>query len=179
MRTIRNFLLTQMPETIEADEDDDGFKKKEPIAKVFSTWRLEAITAALQHDKLAEGSKKHTNTAAMDAAKDLTHTLWGFDDNEEQGRACKAGNISTYKVAKTESSSVSSAAAVLAPGKNKSRQGRKLLFITADSRRSRQTHGSISCAMKGSRRIFEPRDLNPTQHKGKSFGESFSDAWKN
>ena len=176
MRTIRNFLLTQMPETIEADEDDDGVRKKEPIAKVFSTWSLEAITAALQHDKLAEGSKKHTNSAAMDAAKDIR---------------CGALTIMRSKVVRAKQETFRHTRSLrrkarpfrlpprcLHPVKT-TRQGRKLLFITADSRRSRQKHGSISCAMKGSRMIFEPRDLNPSQHKGKSFGGSFSDAWNN
>lgn len=182
MRTIRNFLLTQMPETIEADEEDDGVKSKEPIAKVFSTWSLEAINSSLQRDKLAEGNKKHKNSAAMDAAKDLTHLLWGLDEDEEQGRACKAGNISTYKVTVPESSSLSSAATVPAPLQRNyppSELEGGLPCFTADCRRSLPVHGSISCAAKDYQRILDHNDLNLTQHKGKSLTGSFSDAWKN
>ena len=75
MRTSRNFLLTQMPETMEADEDDDGGKSKEPIAKVFSTWDLDAINLSLDRDQLTEGSRKHKNSVAMNSARDLTHLL--------------------------------------------------------------------------------------------------------
>ena len=118
MRTIRFFLLTQMPETAEADEDElDANQSKEPIAKVYSPWAsLESTNASLQQDKLTEGNKQHKHRMAMDAAKDLTHLIWGFDESDNPGPVCKDGNIATYTVSKSSPSKISTAPTVPAPG---------------------------------------------------------------
>ena len=67
MRTIRNFLLAQMPETAEAHEGEyEDDKSKQPLAKVFSPWAsLDSINASLQQEKQGEGSKQHNHRAAM------------------------------------------------------------------------------------------------------------------
>ena len=74
MQTIRNFLLTQMPETVEADEEEtDGSKNTESIAKVFSPWAtLDSIRTSFSNQGMAERRPQYRNQAAMDAARDLT-----------------------------------------------------------------------------------------------------------
>ena len=93
-------MLTQMPESVEADaEDSDTEKKKEPLAKVFSPWAsLDSIKDMLHSERETTG-KRHTNKAAMDAARDLTHLLWGCDeavDAEVASLPNKDGSIGTY-----------------------------------------------------------------------------------
>ena len=96
MRTIRNFLLTQMPETAEAGEDDyDGTCHNKSVDKVCNTWAtLESITASLQLDPHTYG--KHRHQAPMEKAKDLTMDLWGFDDNDTEQQPAKHGHIAAY-----------------------------------------------------------------------------------
>ena len=116
MRTIRNFLLTQMPETVEVDEEDDVGKSKEPLAKVFSTWATtESIKACLSNENLDENRRQYKHQAAMETARDLTQLIWGFDEDDCASVPSKDGNITSYILAKPESSTSSRLPTVLAP----------------------------------------------------------------
>ena len=101
LRLIRNFILTQMPESVEVDEEDSETEKtKQPPVKVFSPWAsLDSIKEMLQSEKEAEPGKRYKNKVAVDAARDLTHLLWGCDDDvspETSLPSNKDGNIGKY-----------------------------------------------------------------------------------
>ena len=101
LRLIRNFLLTQMPESVEADvEDSDTEKKIEPLAKVFSPWAsLDSIKAMLWEENATESGQKKRNHAAMAAARRLTHLLWRGDDDASEENSfllSQEGHVGSY-----------------------------------------------------------------------------------
>ena len=84
MRTIRNFLLTQMPEIAETVEDEEGAGGgKEPTAKVFSPWSsVDSIRTCLTREGSNENRRQYKHHASMDRARDFAQSFWGFDEEE-------------------------------------------------------------------------------------------------
>ena len=116
LRLIRNFTLTQMPETVEADEDEEEAKAQTKLCEVATPWATVDTIASWLDDQDTgdfEVGTKHERTAAF--TRHTTHRLWGLDDVEAP--PCdfsKEGGVGVYvkaDVAKKTSQSLRSTTA--------------------------------------------------------------------
>ena len=90
LRLIRNFTLTQMPESIEADqEDEEETKAKTTWCEVATPWETpETIASWLDGQDIDDSAvgTQHERTSAL--TRHTTQRLWGSNDDD-----CIEGNF--------------------------------------------------------------------------------------
>ena len=108
LQLIRNFVLTQMPNSIEGD-DEEVNAKKQPLAKVFTPWAspdaIEDMLARTHANSAGTGNK---HQQALDKACEMTRRLWGLHEDEnlcDASPTCTHGHISSYTAPPPEKSS--------------------------------------------------------------------------
>jgi len=102
-RTIKNFLLTQMPESLEADEEEDdpekGTRAWDPID---TSWvSKDEIQEVLQRGQILQNDgktrksnmRKEKFSAEVQTALNVSHRLWGAATNPDDAPVSKAGSL--------------------------------------------------------------------------------------
>ena len=104
-RLIRNFTLTQMPNSVEADEDDEAPKGRTKLCEISTPWATpDSIANMLRGNvaTIADVDSKYERTAA--STRSTTQKLWGLDeDAAPMQEFAKDGDVGVY--AKKDSSS--------------------------------------------------------------------------
>ena len=104
LRLIRNFTLTQMPESIEADqEDEEETKAKTTWCEVATPWATPETIASLLGGEDIDDSvvdTQHARTSAF--TRHTTHRLWGSNDEDcIEDNLSKEGEVGPYVKADT------------------------------------------------------------------------------
>ena len=99
LKLIRSFTLTQMPETVEADEsDDEDAQGKSKLAEVATPWATPKSIASWI-DGLNAGDQEVTRRQKRRTAgsRQATHEWWGLDDADEvPNKVSKDGDVGLY-----------------------------------------------------------------------------------
>ena len=99
LQLIRNFTLAQVPETVEADkEDEEETKAKSKLSEVATPWATPDSIASWI-DGLDTGDQDVTTKQKKTTAssRQTTHKLRGLDDSEAlPGKLSKDGNVGLY-----------------------------------------------------------------------------------
>ena len=97
---IKSFLLTQMAESAEVEEEEET-KQKEPQEAVSTAWAsLDKIAELLAAESVSSSGKRQQHAEAVDVAKKLTRQMWQrVPDMETEIPLVlsKAGDISSAK----------------------------------------------------------------------------------
>ena len=97
---IKSFLLTQMAESAEVEEEEET-KRQEPQEAVSTAWAsLDKIAELLAADSVTSGGKAQQHAEAVDVAKKLTRQMWQcVPDMETEVPLVldKAGDISSAR----------------------------------------------------------------------------------
>ena len=100
LQLIRNFVLAQMPTSVEADDEEEGIQKKQTLAKVFTPWASPDSIQAMLARISSQGDQQRTkHEQVLDKACEMTQRLWGFDEDEDMRDAsapCTNGHIASY-----------------------------------------------------------------------------------
>ena len=98
LKLIRSFTLTQMPETVEADEsDDEDAQGKSKLSEVATPWATpESIASWIDglNTGYQEVATKQKKTTA--SSRQTTHQLWGLDDADEIQTMCAKMEVFTF-----------------------------------------------------------------------------------
>ena len=98
LRLIRNFMLTQMPDSVEADEDEEELKAKTKFCEVPTDWAtVECIASLLKTDPADDADVGTVNKNTVAKTQIRTQKLWGVDEDEDMiHEVSKKGHVDFY-----------------------------------------------------------------------------------
>ena len=98
LRLIRNFVLTQTPDSVEADADDEAEKGKTQLSEVSTPWATpDGIATWLDVAFTASETKRTKHEEVVESTRSTTQRLWGLDDNGAPPlEVSKNGSIGHY-----------------------------------------------------------------------------------